>query len=155
MTTATRPVGKTASAFLLVAGLLASSGTAIAAAPGTTRYSAGGVEVPECNGLAATIVGSSGPDEILGTPGADVIVGLGGDDAISGQGGADVICGGPGNDLLLGNGGDDVIRGGSGVDRVREGPGADQLFGGRDLASVSARELTREGIDRFHSGGSL
>jgi Ca2+-binding RTX toxin-like protein len=53
---------------------------------------------PTCRGFAATIVGTSGSDEINGTNGRDVIVGLGGHDEIDGRGGNDVICAGAGND---------------------------------------------------------
>ncbi len=45
-----------------------------------------------CHGLTATIVGTSGADELNGTSGRDVIVGLGGNDEIDGNGGNDVIC---------------------------------------------------------------
>ncbi|MGN6574824.1 MAG: calcium-binding protein [Nocardioides sp.] len=78
-----------------------------------------------CNGVAATIVGSAGPNEIHGTPGRDVIVGLGGDDDIEGRGGRDVICGNRGHDELEGDRGDDRLYGGPGHDEAEGGPGRD------------------------------
>ena len=41
---------------------------------------AGAQDVPMCNGLPATIVGTEGPDNLVGTAGRDVIVGLGGNE---------------------------------------------------------------------------
>ncbi|MGH8507259.1 MAG: M4 family metallopeptidase [Gammaproteobacteria bacterium] len=87
-----------------------------------------------CNGLPATIVGTSVADALTGTPGDDVIHGLGGNDVIRGNGGNDVICGGSGKDRLFGGpGGDrlfgeadrDVLNGGGGRDRCNGGSGAD------------------------------
>lgn len=116
-----------------------------------------------CFEVAATIVGTEGPDTLTGTESADVIVGLGGDDVISGLGGDDTICpgngdntvfGGDGNDRLLGgvdddlmrgqagndvlwgNFGDDVLRGGDGDDQVRGANGNDDVHGGRDNDGV-------------------
>jgi Ca2+-binding RTX toxin-like protein len=110
--------------------------------------------VPSCKGRAATIVGSSGPDQLVGTLGADVIVGRDGDDRISGLGGRDVICGGSGdddifggdqadvmaggrgNDDLLGGGGADRIGGARGNDGIFGGPGDDRLSGGRGRTDI-------------------
>lgn len=98
-----------------------------------------------CNGLAATIVGTEGSDDLRmnGTPGPDVIVGLGGDDIqiqrIVGGAGDDVICGGDGrdelfggrgNDTLLGEAGEDTLGDRSGNDTLLGGPGGDRLFAG-------------------------
>lgn len=103
---------------------------------------------PTCYGKQATIIGTSGNDQLRGTPGADVIVGLGGDDIIDGLAGNDIICGGAGNDLLRagwgndyvfggpgrdtlrGARGNDLLNGGDGRDRIDGGPGADTLIGG-------------------------
>ncbi|KAA1421396.1 hypothetical protein F0U44_03605 [Nocardioides humilatus] len=54
----------------------------------------------ECQGLPATITGTSGDDTLVGTPGPDVIAGLAGDDTLQGFDGADVFCGGPGTDTV-------------------------------------------------------
>jgi Ca2+-binding RTX toxin-like protein len=65
-----------------------------------------------CKGVPATIVGTSGNDEITGTDGRDVIAALEGDDEVQGLGGNDHICGDEGIDLLLGDLGDDFMDGG-------------------------------------------
>lgn len=92
--------------------------------------SGAGAAGPTCNGEAATIVGTSGPDVLRGTPGRDVIVGLGGADVINGRGGADLICAGYGADVVRGGLGPDIVYAGPGNDRVFGGDGFDLLFGG-------------------------
>jgi hypothetical protein len=100
------------------------------------------------NGVACTIVGTSGNDTLTGTDGNDVICGLGGDDIIQGGPGADKLFAGDGTDSLLGGDGSDLLDGGTGDDTsngeagndvindglgddISEGgPGADKLFGG-------------------------
>lgn len=107
-----------------------------------------------CNGLEATLIGTTGPDTLIGTDGDDVIVGSDGDDYIKGKGGNDVICagggddevnggpgkdtifGGSGDDLLWGKGGRDVIEGNAGADDLRGGNGPDDLFGGDDADAL-------------------
>ena len=93
----------------------------------------------KCDGLAATIVGTSAADTLIGTPGNDVIAGLGGRDTIKGLGGADTICGGAGNDTIDGGAGNDTIYGdadndtvlgGGDTDTVHGGPGSDTVGGG-------------------------
>lgn len=71
-----------------------------------------------CDGLNATIIGTSGNDRLVGTPGPDVFAGLQGNDEILGLGGDDVICGGKGDDLLIGGDGFDVIFGAQGNDTI-------------------------------------
>jgi Ca2+-binding RTX toxin-like protein len=66
----------------------------------------------ECRGVAATIVGTNGADEIEGTRKRDVIVALAGNDEIDGNGGNDLICAGAGRD---------DVDGGSGNDRIYQG----------------------------------
>lgn len=82
---------------------------------------------PTCKGQAATVVGTSGPNELEGTGGADVIVGLGGNDTIHGRGGADLICGDGGTDRMYGDGGRDklVAKDGRKDARIDCGAGAD------------------------------
>jgi uncharacterized delta-60 repeat protein len=70
----------------------------------------GGSDHTRCLGHKATIVGTSGRDELTGTPRRDVIAALGGADKVRGLGGADLICGGPGKDKLSGGAGRDRIR---------------------------------------------
>jgi Subtilase family/RTX calcium-binding nonapeptide repeat (4 copies) len=100
-------------------------------------------------GRTATIMGTSGDDEIIGTTGDDVILGGGGDDRIAGRQGNDRICSGPGNDDVRGgsqfadsddedgfgpdppiDSGDDLLDGGPGTDRVTGTGGDDRVFGG-------------------------
>jgi Common central domain of tyrosinase/RTX calcium-binding nonapeptide repeat (4 copies) len=83
-----------------------------------------------CNGLVATIRGTSGPDRLRGTRRADVIWGGGGPDRIAGRTGSDIICGGRGNDRLDGGSGFDTVRGGRGRDRIVGGRGGDDIEGG-------------------------
>ena len=92
-----------------------------------------------CLNRKATIVGTSGTDDIYGTNGSDVVVGgkgedqihgLGGDDFMCGEGGRDILTGGSGDDALSGDHGGDAIFGGSGDDFLNGGDQSDQLHGG-------------------------
>jgi Ca2+-binding RTX toxin-like protein len=110
-----------------------------------------GAAPPSCAGRTATMVGTTGDDELRGTARADVIAGLAGDDTIDGGGGDDVICGGGGADRLDGAAGADRLRGqGDRLDRgpagtmltgdvLDGGPGDDRLDGGRDTRSAGTR----------------
>lgn len=82
-----------------------------------------------CNGIEATIIGTSGDDVLDGTSGDDVIAGLEGNDIINGKGGNDTICGDEGNDQLFGNGGSDTILGGADADFIEGNDGTDTIFG--------------------------
>lgn len=84
------------------------------ALPGPSAHAA----TAACNGMAATIVGSSGDDHLIGTDGNDVIVAFGGNDLIEAGDGDDVVCAGPGDDTVLGGNGDDVLRGQAGDDTI-------------------------------------
>ena len=97
--------------------------------------SAAGAVTPQCQGRAATIVGTAGANEINGTSGKDVIVAGGGADDVEGRGGRDLICGGGGNDELEGDAGNDFLNGGTGNDELEGGPGDDVCVGGEDLES--------------------
>ena len=88
-------------------------------------------DAPFCNGVAATIIGTSGDDVLNGTSGDDVIVGLAGNDIINGRGGNDIICGGRGDDDISGGNGQDLLKGGRGADILEGNGGADVLRGGR------------------------
>ena len=94
-------------------------------------------ELPRCNGLTATKVGTPGNDTLSGTGGADVIAGLGGNDTISGGGGNDIICGGDGNDKITGSAGNDTIYGDNGNDRLTGASGHDTLNGGDGADKLS------------------
>ena len=99
-----------------------------------------------CNGVEATIVGTSGNDTLTGTEGIDVIAGLGGQDEIRGLGGNDLICGNGGQDTISGGKGADTIFGGNkadtisgngGQDTISGGKGADTIFGGNRADTIS------------------
>jgi Ca2+-binding RTX toxin-like protein len=129
-----------------------------------------------CRGRQATLVGTSGNDELVGTSGEDVIAGLEGDDVIRGLSGKDVVCAGSGrdvarggggrdailgqehNDTLAGQGGVDLLKGGGGKDKVRGGAGNDKLRGqpGNDrLSGSSGNDKLNGGPGRDRcSGGS-
>ncbi len=107
----------------------------------TDACDSGAIEVPACDGVEATVVGSNGNDAPLnGTAGADVIAGAGGNDTIDGLGGADTICGGSGNDQLTGGSGADLLFGGPGLDMIHAQDGiADTINctgGGPDSGTV-------------------
>jgi RTX calcium-binding nonapeptide repeat (4 copies) len=90
---------------------------------------------PRCFGKPATIVGTSGKDQLLGSSQRDVIVGRGGNDLIVGRGGNDLLCGNGGKDEVFGVDDADDVSGGSGNDTVAGGVGGDQVKGdgGHDL----------------------
>lgn len=83
----------------------------------------------ECDGTAATVVGTRRSDVLRGTSGPDVIQGRGGDDLIRGKGGNDLICGGGGADRLIGGDGRDRLFGQRGEDFGNGGPGDDTCRG--------------------------
>ena len=102
------------------------------AATTASGSSAGQAErvVAQCRGQAATIVGTSGADEIEGTNGRDVIAGLAGNDDIEARGGNDLVCAGAGADDAEGKGGADRIFGNRGNDKLEGDRGNDRLVGG-------------------------
>jgi len=92
-------------------------------------------ELPTCNGLEATIVGTEGFDRIYGTPEDDVIVSLGGRDVIRAGEGNDTICSGDGRDKVFGGPGDDWISGGSANDRLIGQQGAN--WGSLEISGIA------------------
>ena len=107
----------------------------------TDACDSGAIEVPACDGVEATLVGSNGDDAPLnGTGGADVIAGAGGNDTIDGLGGADTICGGAGNDQITGGAGVDELFGGPGLDTILSQDGVSDTInctgGGPDSGTV-------------------
>ena len=98
----------------------------------TTVQPATDPQDPACGGQAATIVGTSGADELVGTKKRDVIVALAGNDTVRGLGGNDIVCTGRGEDFAKGGADNDVLRGGGGADTLKGGAGEDLLKGGGD-----------------------
>src|SRR3990172_7888954 len=122
---------------------------------GTTAFA---VPPPDCNGMAATIIGTDGNDNLSGTPASDIVsLGLG-NDKFNGNGGDDVICGGPGNDQLKGNGGNDQIFGEDGNDDLQGGNDNDYMIGalgndkidggnGVDIADTQGDDVKAKSIE--------
>jgi Ca2+-binding RTX toxin-like protein len=95
--------------------------------------------------LAATRIGTDGPDTLRGTKGDDNLIGQGGNDTLLALAGDDTLLGGPGKDVvnggslaqplgghknLVGGEGNDVVQGGLGSDNVLGGEGNDYMVGG-------------------------
>ena len=132
--------------FILVVGLLVGPVTGAAAAP------------PTCEGVAATIVGTSGPDTLTGTAGDDVIVGLDGSDTINSLGGDDIVCAGNDHDVVNTAAGNDRIHGGDGNDRLDAGAGFDIIHGDAGADVLHGRTENDDlfggwGPDRLFGGG--
>jgi CSLREA domain-containing protein len=85
---------------------------------GSASCESGAVELYECLGAGATIVGTPGSDAglIEGTNGPDIMHGGDGNDGgLFGLDGNDRICGGSGDDTVVARQGDDQIDGGEGT----------------------------------------
>ena len=111
--------------------------------------------------LAATRVGTDGPDHLKGTNGSDNLLGKGGNDRIFGLRGDDNLLGGAGKDVVVGGnedirplGGDKNVLGGRGNDWVIGGLGSDDLLGGRgnDYLGNGPFEFHESAKDNFASG---
>ena len=100
-----------------------------------------------CNGLPATIVGTSGNDLLIGTDGDDIIHGKGGNDEIKGRGGADILCGGSGDDVVRGGGDADFLKGGSGNDFLKGGGDRDVLVGNKGNDTLNGGDDDDKCID--------
>lgn len=105
------------------------------------------------NGLANSIVGTSGNDVLDGLGGNDTLNGAAGHDSLSGGVGLDSLLGGEGNDSLFGGDGMDTMVGGPGNDQLDGGLGADSMVGGSgdDLYFVrDAGDVVVEGTGAGH-----
>ncbi|MGI8612822.1 MAG: calcium-binding protein [Nocardioidaceae bacterium] len=143
-----RPLRVVAAVGLCTGWLLAAPASATAT---------GAVKAPvRCDGHVATIVGTTGRDQLVGTPGDDVITGLAGWDQIDGRGGNDRICGAGGSDSLRGGPGNDRVLGGPDGripdepplpvgDQLIGGPGNDYVDGGADKGDDVASFSTAAG----------
>ena len=126
-------------------GLVSVATVASVWAVATPAHAAGAT----CHGVTATIVGTSGSDEIKGTPHRDVIQAKGGDDQIAGLGGDDIICGGPGIDQIMSGEGRDKVYGGPGPDSLSGALGRDRLWGNRGSDQLAGQA----GKDWLFGGG--
>jgi Ca2+-binding RTX toxin-like protein len=126
--------------------------------------SSAGTGSRECLGRKATILGTSGNDDIYGTNGSDVVVGgrggdqihgLGGDDSICGEGGRDILTGGSGDDELSGDHGGDAIFAGSGDDFLTGGDQSDQLHGGSGDDDMQGGFVTNYRNDSCDGGDGI
>lgn len=111
--------------FVNPAGIAVEPGSPPGPGPGPTPTP------PKCQGLQATLSGTTGKDTLKGTPVRDVILGLGGNDTVKALGGHDRVCGGTGKDKVSGGTGKDRLNGEAGNDKLIGGPGADRLVGGK------------------------
>src|SRR5215208_7872781 len=86
--------------------------------------------------LAATRIGTDGPDTLRGTKGDDNLIGQGGNDTLLALAGDDTLLGGTGKDVVNGGslaqpfGGNKTLVGGEGNDAVQGGLGSDNVLGG-------------------------
>jgi Ca2+-binding RTX toxin-like protein len=108
----------------------------------------------KCDGINATISGTSGAETLIGTSGDDVIDAKAGQDIIRSRAGDDLICPGDGFDRTHAGAGDDrasddlngftgIFHGGSGDDeflgdagQLHGGSGADELRSTNDSFSL-------------------
>jgi Ca2+-binding RTX toxin-like protein len=147
---------KTILAIAVVPAVILSSLLAVGSSAGTGSR--------ECLGRKATILGTSGSDDIYGTNGSDVVVGgrggdqihgLGGDDFMCGEGGRDILTGGSGDDALSGDKGGDAIFGGSGDDFLNGGDQSDQLHGGSGDDGMEGGFVTNYRNDSCDGGDGI
>jgi len=97
---------------------------------GNDKFSTLDPAVP-VNGIAVTINGGDGDDEVIGTDGADVLNGGNGNDRLVGFKGPDTMNGQDGDDTMVWNNGDasDTMVGGDGIDTVENnGFAADERY---------------------------
>jgi Ca2+-binding RTX toxin-like protein len=107
------------------AGIMFAASLGVAGAAASSHMGGTELQARMCRGHAATIVGTSGGNEIDGTAGRDVILGRGGNDDIKARGGNDLVCAGRGADEMRGNRGNDRLIGGRGFDQAKGGRGND------------------------------
>lgn len=106
---------------------------------------------PTCAGRTATIVGTTGDDDLRGTVLPDVVWLGPGNDRFRGDSGNDIVCGGAGRDAISGDYGNDIVLGESGGDRLAGGPGDDALSGGTGpdaFAGGAGNDRVNGGRDR-------
>ena len=90
------------------------------------------------NDLPATMVGSSGGDNLTGGTAADTISGGEGADSVASGAGDDSVDGGTGDDSIDGGDGNDTLDGGAGNDKLDGGAGNDSINGGSGNDTIIA-----------------
>ena len=111
--------------------------------PGAAPPSGPGTAPSTCDGVAATIVGTEGSDQLPGTAGTDVISALGGNDTVSALAANDIVCGGAGKDTLKGGKGKDTLLGQEGRDNLKGGGAKDICKGGKGKDTASKCEVEK------------
>jgi Ca2+-binding RTX toxin-like protein len=96
-----------------------------------------------CKGKPATIIGTSGNDDLTGTDNRDVIAALEGNDKVRGLGGKDRICGGKNKDTLKGGKAKDKLFGQRGRDKLKGGGARDVCKGGKGDDSAAKCEVEK------------
>jgi hypothetical protein len=110
---------------------------------------------PSCDGHLATIVGSSGDDDLVGTPGDDVILALDGEDTVIAGAGDDIVCPGRADgdhadadrDVVRLGDGDDYSHASGGSDEIDAGDGDDYIVGGRGDDDVDGGPGARDYVE--------
>ena len=141
---------------LLTGGAEAGGSGARASLPNSTIA----VHAPaQCQGRAASIVGTLGRDEIHGTKGRDVILARAGNDLVFAGGRRDIVCGGKGQDRIVAGRGDDLLVGAGGDDVLRPGRAAyqDKIRTGRgdDVIRAKAGRYTQTCVVYRHAPGAV
>jgi Ca2+-binding RTX toxin-like protein len=112
----------------------------------------GGVTVSA--GVAASVTGGQGADNITGSGANDTVNGGTGNDTIVAGAGNDAVNGGEGNDNITATSGNNVIYGGSGTDTITLGTGFDFVDAGEgDDTIIGGADL--DGLDQVHGGSGF
>ncbi len=112
----------------------------------------GGVTVSA--GVASSITGGQGVDNIAGSSANDTIYGGTGNDVIVANGGNDTVYGDEGNDNITATSGNNVIFGGLGADTITLGTGFDAVNAGDgDDRIIAGSNL--DGLDMVNGGAGF
>ena len=112
------------------------------------------IEIIEGSGLADTLRGDAGDNELRGGQASDSLFGRGDNDKLIGDGGADTLNGGNGDDNLQGGGGADTLVGLAGVDLLTGDAGNDR-FDFNNVSDSGVGGGARDRITDFEQGKDL